>query len=72
MPEIAVEPAGGGNARQYPAGAGGRRVRARKMAQPAARRSPLFAGARAALALASVLALVVTGLVLERPAPRMA
>ena len=32
-------------------------------------RCPLFTGARAALAMASVLALMVTGLVLERPAP---
>jgi hypothetical protein len=34
--------------------------------------SPLFTGARATLALASVLALLVTGLMLERPAPMMA
>jgi len=34
--------------------------------------SPLFSGARATLALASVLALMVTGLMLEGPAPRMA
>lgn len=33
---------------------------------------PLFTGARATLALASVLALMVTGLMLEGPAPRMA
>jgi hypothetical protein len=38
----------------------------------AKRDSPLFSGARATLALASVLALMVTGLVLEGPAPRMA
>ena len=36
------------------------------------RDGPLFTGARAALALASVLALMVTGLMLEGPAPRMA
>ena len=34
--------------------------------------TPLFTGARATLALASVLALMVTGLMLEGPAPRMA
>jgi hypothetical protein len=34
------------------------------------RDGPLFTGARATLALASVLALMVTGLMLERPAPR--
>ena len=34
--------------------------------------SPLFSAARATVALASVLALMVTGLVLERPAPRLA
>jgi len=34
--------------------------------------SPLFSGARATLALASVLALMVTGLMLERPSPRLA
>ena len=34
------------------------------------RDSPLFTGARATLALASVLALMVTGLMLERTAPR--
>jgi hypothetical protein len=34
------------------------------------RESPLFTNARAAVALASVLVLLVTGLVLERPAPR--
>ncbi len=33
------------------------------------REHPLFTGARAAVAMASVTALVVTGLVLERPAP---
>jgi hypothetical protein len=33
------------------------------------RQSPLFTGARAAVALASVTALLVTGIVLERPAP---
>ncbi len=36
------------------------------------RESPLFTGARAAIALASVLVLLVTGLVLEHPAPRPA
>ena len=36
------------------------------------RDAPLFSGARATLALASVLALMVTGLVLEGPAPRLA
>jgi anti-sigma factor RsiW len=36
------------------------------------RDSPLFSGARATLALASVLALMVTGLMLEGPAPMMA
>ena len=36
------------------------------------RDGPLFTGARAAVALASVLALMVTGLMLEGPAPRMA
>ena len=36
------------------------------------RDGPLFTGARATLALASVLALMVTGLMLEGPAPRMA
>jgi hypothetical protein len=36
------------------------------------RDSPLFTGARATLALASVLVLTVTGLMLEGPAPRMA
>jgi hypothetical protein len=36
------------------------------------RDSPLFSGARATLALASVLALMVTGLMLEGPAPRIA
>jgi hypothetical protein len=35
------------------------------------RDAPLFTGARATLALASVLALMVTGLMLEGPAPRM-
>ena len=35
------------------------------------RDGPLFTGARATLALASVLALMVTGLMLEGPAPRM-
>ena len=39
---------------------------------PLVRDSPLFTGARVTLALASVLALMVTGLMLERPAPRMA
>jgi len=34
--------------------------------------SPLFSAARATLALASVMALMVTGLVLEGPAPRVA
>ena len=34
--------------------------------------SPLFSGARATLALASVLALMVTSLMLEHPVPRMA
>jgi hypothetical protein len=34
------------------------------------RGGPLFTGARATLALASVLALMVTGLMIERPAPR--
>jgi anti-sigma factor RsiW len=34
--------------------------------------SPLFSGARATVALASVLALMVTGLMLEGPAPRLA
>jgi hypothetical protein len=38
----------------------------------AERDAPLFRGARATLALASVLALMVTGLVLEGPAPRIA
>ena len=38
----------------------------------AERDTPLFSGARATLALASVLALMVTGLVLEGPTPRMA
>jgi hypothetical protein len=33
------------------------------------RDSPLFTGARAVVAMASILALMVTGLVLERPAP---
>jgi len=36
----------------------------------AMRDTPLFAGARAAVALASVLALLIGGVVLERPAPR--
>ena len=36
------------------------------------RDTPLFTGARATLALASVLALMVTGLMLEGPAPRVA
>ena len=36
------------------------------------REGPLFTGARATLAMASVLALLVTGLMLEGPAPRMA
>ena len=36
---------------------------------PAARATPLFAGARAALALAGVMTLIVTGIVLERPTP---
>jgi hypothetical protein len=36
------------------------------------RDSPLFSGARATLALASVLALMVTGLMLERPVPMRA
>ena len=43
--------------------------------RPSGRRlhdSPLFSGARATLALASVLALMVTSLMLERPVPRMA
>ena len=35
------------------------------------RDAPLFTGARATVALASVLALMVTGLMLERPAPPM-
>jgi len=34
--------------------------------------SPLFTGARAAVAMASILALMVTGLMLERPVPRIA
>ena len=34
------------------------------------RDTPIFSGLRAAVALASVVALLVTGLVLERPAPR--
>ncbi len=37
--------------------------------EPAWRETRLFTGARAAVALASVAALLVTGLVLERPAP---
>ena len=37
--------------------------------EPPLREHPLFTGARAAVALASVVALLVTGLVLERPAP---
>ena len=41
----------------------------RESTPPATERIPLFAGARAALALARVLALVVAGLVLERPTP---
>jgi hypothetical protein len=36
------------------------------------RQTPFFAGARAAVALASVTALLVTGVVLERPAPSTA
>ena len=36
------------------------------------REGPLFTSARATLAMASVLALLVTGLMLEGPAPRMA
>ena len=39
---------------------------------PIAEPSPLFRGARATLALASVLALMVTGVMLERPTPHMA
>ncbi len=38
-------------------------------AEPALRDKPLFAGARVAVAFASVVALLVTGLMLERPAP---
>lgn len=37
--------------------------------EPAWRDTPLFTGARAAVALASIAALLVTGIVLERPAP---
>ena len=44
----------------------------RGMAEPESEAHPLFRGARATLALASVLALLVTGLVLERPAPKAA
>ena len=50
--------------------AAGACVRAEPSRHPVA--SPLFAGARAAVAFASVLALLVTGLVLEHPAPRRA
>jgi hypothetical protein len=39
---------------------------------PSSGNFPLFNAARATVALASVLALMVTGVVLERPAPRMA
>jgi len=39
---------------------------------PVSEPSPLFRGARATLALACVLALMVTGVILERPSPRMA
>jgi hypothetical protein len=37
--------------------------------QPALREGPLFAGARAVVAMGSVAALLVTGIVLEHPAP---
>ena len=43
-----------------------------RLSGPLLRDSPLFSGARATLALASVLALMVTGLMLEGPAPRIA
>jgi hypothetical protein len=43
-----------------------------RSSDPPMRDSPLFTGARATLALASVLALMVTGLMLERPAPLLA
>ena len=36
------------------------------------RHSPVFAGVRAALAFASIIALMVTGIVLERPVPQVA
>lgn len=40
-----------------------------RVAEPPLRESPLFNGARAMVAFASVCALLVTGVVLERPAP---
>ena len=43
-----------------------------RSSDPLWRDSPLFSGARATLALASVLALMVTGLMLERPGPMVA
>ena len=43
----------------------------REAASPAADTAPLFRGASAMLALASVLALMVTGIILERPRPKM-
>lgn len=38
---------------------------------PPLRQTPFFTGARAAVALASVMVLLVTGIVLERPAPNL-
>ena len=70
MPEVPWNRHRSGDARQYPPGARRRRVRA--VQRPALARWPLFSGLRATLALASVLALMVTGLMLEGPAPRMA
>ena len=66
----ALEPHGGGHAGQYSPRAGRRRVCASSDASPCREPVPLFRGARATLALASVLALMVTGLMLEGPAPR--
>ena len=40
--------------------------------EPQRRESPLFTGARAVVAMASIAALLVTGIVLERPAPAVA
>ena len=68
-PRDSVESHGGGDAGEYPPGAGRRRVRPRCDAAGVRAHAAVHAARAPTLALASVLALMVTGLMLERPAP---